>query len=453
MAFRKLGENDFFLNTMKAHPYNEFFIYNAYVTYNNQSFVTGSTGSRWAGSTSTGSADVYPSVNSVPPGFISLFEYNIDRPLVGTNRAVGSYSPAPYNQQVSALEADGEPVTFIEDNGTIYAWISKDSARASFKTVGATSFNNEFQFGDVLTFVYPLSSSITREYIQTPSSSTSYNAHYVALKNRLNFYSARSPQYAVVGPEWNKNTQKLNMIHIPSIFYGTRIEPGTVSLKFYWTGSLVAELRDDRQNGELRQQQGSWGSGTTTENSGACAGVVLYDEGILLLTGSWNLNNQTAQLAKTSDGGSVSNPKWIYWGAGANDGIVKGSDGINGSTFVSASFNLSFKGSTETQVMTMMAHARRGEANYSNNPTFLKFGQERMSYTSSHVYEENPDRLMKNTVSSSFDNITASFQRQTYISKIGIYDDDRNLIAIAKLATPIKKKETSEYTFKMKMDL
>jgi hypothetical protein len=48
---------------------------------------------------------------------------------------------------------------------------------------------------------------------------------------------------------------------------------------------------------------------------------------------------------------------------------------------------------------------------------------------------------------------SASFQKETYISKIGIYDEDRNLIAIAKVATPVKKTEERDFTFKLKLDV
>ena len=34
-----------------------------------------------------------------------------------------------------------------------------------------------------------------------------------------------------------------------------------------------------------------------------------------------------------------------------------------------------------------------------------------------------------------------------------IYDKDKNLIAIAKLATPVKKTAKREFTFKIKLDL
>ena len=47
---------------------------------------------------------------------------------------------------------------------------------------------------------------------------------------------------------------------------------------------------------------------------------------------------------------------------------------------------------------------------------------------------------------------TGSFEKQVYISKIGLYDKDRNLIGIAKLATPVRKREIDSYTFKLKLD-
>jgi hypothetical protein len=101
----------------------------------------------------------------------------------------------------------------------------------------------------------------------------------------------------------------------------------------------------------------------------------------------------------------------------------------------------------------MFAHARRGEANYSNNPTFLMYGQEQLRITSSQIYEESSDRLLANVVSSSFMNHSASFKRQVYISKVAIYDDKKNLIGIATMANPVLKQEDQDYTFKLRLDI
>ena len=66
---------------------------------------------------------------------------------------------------------------------------------------------------------------------------------------------------------------------------------------------------------------------------------------------------------------------------------------------------------------------------------------------------ENENVYVKNIVSSSFSTYSASFDAVTYIRSIGVYDEDRNLIAIAKVANPVKKTVEQDYTFKLKLDL
>jgi len=404
MSFKKFGENDVFINTMKAHPHCEFFAWDGIMYYNNIPDQPGRRNSE---------------VRNVGPGYVSLYEYNIDRPLSSTGRKI------PLSGGV------------VNDTGRIYPWLSKDSARDSFRTAegfqgtSAESYNTAFQYGDVMTGSYPLKASITREYIATPYTSTSsYNAHYISLRNRLNYYTMRSPQYKVSSSQWNKNNQALNLISIPSIFYGTRIQPGSISIKWYFTGSLIGELKDYRENGELIQV-GPVGS----TGSGSVAGVALYDEGFLLLTGSWNLHADSLYIL-TSSGGQVK-PKWVYYGGGMNDGLNQTTAG--GVNFVTAAYGLSFNGTTETQVMTMFAHARRGEVNYSNNPTFLTYGQTDVFYTSSNVYEQTSDLIIKNTVSSSYLDYNAPFKRQVYVSRIGLYDGNKNLIGLASLSSHVLK--------------
>ena len=133
-----------------------------------------------------------------------------------------------------------------------------------------------------------------------------------------------------------------------------------------------------------------------------------------------------------------------------NDSLIQSTAG--GASFVSASFGLSFKGTTETQVMTLFAHAKKGEVNYSNNPTFLTYGQDKVFFTSSHVYEESSDITIKNSVSSSYLDYNAPFKRQVYVSKVAIYDEHKNLIGVATLSNPVLKEEDQDYSFKLRLD-
>jgi len=452
---------------MKAHPRCEFFIFDSKVYYNSKPEQSGAF-----------SANVVTT-----PGHLSLYEYNIDKQASGST-------------DTKELHAYNE---FIKP------FITKDSAGSSFRSVTSSGGLSEWltaDGGDVLYGTYPMTASISREFLSANSSgflnqvyddivgdeqkitalgdpgsalgtdSTSpgigddaklipANRHYWALRNRLNFYGVRSPHYKVTGSllpgldpdtgapvtyyEWIKDYQDLNLISIPSIFFGSQIKPGSVSLRWYYTGSLAGELKDTKRNGELIQVSGGMHASAYNDK---VAGVILYDEGFILLTGSWEL--MPDHIIPMTNPSSSDSPKWIYYGAGAGDGVSTGTAGAN---FVSCSFELSFEGTTETQVMTMFTHARKGEANYSNNPTYLLYGQEQLQFTSSQVYEENPDRIIANVASSSFTNHSASFKRQVYISRVALYDDKKNLIGIATLSNPVLKEEDQDYTFKLRLDI
>ena len=67
-------------------------------------------------------------------------------------------------------------------------------------------------------------------------------------------------------------------------------------------------------------------------------------------------------------------------------------------------------------------------------------------------YLEEP-RKIKNIVYSQFTDVEPDFVKTTYISKVAIYDEDKNLIGIAKVATPVRKTEEKQYTFKLKLDI
>ena len=429
MSLKKFAKNDVVINTMKAYPSSEFFIYESKIYYNNRPQQSGTFSN---------------AVLNVSSGFVSLYEYNIDR---------FSYTDA------------SNPLI----NGFIRPFITASSNRYTFNTLSVSGAATIYTAGEVLTGSYPMSASITRElmapagattstihgFLGAISTTTPTYRHYYALHNVLEYNGIRNPNYKVLGPSgstgyaWNKDTQNINLISIPSIFYGSQIKPGTVSLKWYYTGSLIGELKDIKQDGSLVQVSPVGSSG-----SGSIAGVVLYEHGFVLLTGSWDLKNVNLPLVSGSTSASSRvAPSWLYYGAGANDDVTSTTTKAAGLGISSASFGLSFKGTSETQVMTMFARARRGEVNYSNNPTFLNFGQEQIELTSSRVYEENSSRTIYNSVSSSYNQYKAPFKRQLYVSKVAIYDDKKNFIGIATLANPVLKEEDQDFTFKLKLDI
>ena len=101
--------------------------------------------------------------------------------------------------------------------------------------------------------------------------------------------------------------------------------------------------------------------------------------------------------------------------------------------------------------MTMFAQARKGHLNHSNNPTYKDQSfNPTMTIGAGKIFSEG-DSTLVNVVSASY--VSASFEKTTYISKVHVYDEDGNLIAITSMAKPVKKTINDEFTFKMKLDL
>jgi hypothetical protein len=325
--------------------------------------------------------------SNVPDGHLSLYELNVNR-----------------------------------SSNKIYPFITKNGTLSSFKTVSTSNFNS-FAYGDILSGTYELTSTIATNYYGVGDSRPKINA----LKNTLNYYYKLNKNYKY---DTNFSNGALSQVSIPSIFYGSQIEKGSVELEFYYTGTLIAKAQDIRRNGELVQTYG------TSSVSGSTVGVVLYNEGFILLTSS-------ADLAPSTDaylGTTQYKPAWIYFAA-------------NQSASTASACKIKYNGTSKIPTITMFAHADKVDLNHSNNPTYAVYGQKLTSSSNAKSYVENPYLEIKNIVSGVYNNYSESFERTTFISSIGIYNEDRVLIGIAKVATPIKKRNNDSYTFKLKLDL
>ena len=341
MPYYKFKPNDTFYNRIEAHPQADFFIWDGEIYYNNNAKFSGTLSNL--------------KENHVPVGYISLYELNVDRP----------------------------------SNSLIYPFVTKDGSLTAFKTVSLKNFNADFQYGDIISGSYPLGASISRDYLDggtsdyiAPPVATVYKPRLLALKNTLDYYQYLSRHYEYDSPFAYKGTQDMSFISIPSIFYGSSIEKGSVSLKFFITGTLAAEVQDINRNGELIEVTGS--------NVGNVAGVVLYNEGFLLMTGSWDVSAH--QENYVVGGGNVS-AKWIYFAATGT---------YPTHNVPSSSFGMSFRGTNYVPVKTILTHAPKGYLNHSNNPTYIEYGQSG-SVLNPNVNEkgsiENSKVSIKNTVS------------------------------------------------------
>jgi len=391
----EFGRDDIFINRMITSPQYEF------VMYSGSSFINN---------------DRYMGVN-IPDGMISLFEYNVDR--------------------------DGTTQQLIRP------FIIKDGSWLAPPSVTPEAYQ-ELEPGTIIYGEYPLTSSISLHLYPsmaypfpdgTPAEKDTYvdaRKGLMALKNTMNYYRMKSNAYEF---EREYLSGSVNMVQIPSIFYDTGIDPGTVNLKFYFSGTLVDEAVDKYQNGELISTAGLL--------SGSTVGVVLYNEGFVLLTNTGSISTNVDNYSGT---GVTSESSWIYYGA-YSTGSITGSTG----TYASSSlYTMSFKGTQSIPTMTMFATAYPGDTDNSLNPTWIDstrgYWRGSSSVTPNNYVE--PSLLdIKNTIQSQYCEFEDEFEKQVFISEIGIFDKDKNLIGVAKLANPVQKKITDDYTFKLKLDL
>lgn len=387
MPLYKFNQNDIFINQIESEVKQEFFIYDGKVYYNGKRPQSGS----------------FTDSVAAPVGTLSLFEENIDRSVSRT--------------------------------GLITPYVVKNNSLVAFRDISDQDFSARYAYGQQITGTYPITSSLVRQFFAANSA----RPRITALKNTLNYYKTKNPFYAFSSSNGNKATQEINLISVPNIFYGSKITKGSVSLKYYITGTLIGELADVYKNGSLVQIGPSGSSG-----SGSVAGVVLYDEGFVLLTGSWDLAGYALDYPDASP--SADQPKWIYFGTSLFDGTSVGAE-------VSSSYSIDFSGTNFVPNIMMLCSAPAGQLDHSNNPTFLEHGQtfNSLASVSTRDFREQEFNI-KNIITSSYVEQTASYEKQVFISKIGIYDKDQNLIGVAKLAKPVKKTLDRDFTFKLKMD-
>lgn len=393
MKLKRFESKDLVYNTIVAKPENSFIIHKGQVFYQQEKPATGSYGNK---------------IKHIKSGEISLHELNIDRP------------------------ADSMIYSFIEKNSTRYAW----------KSVSTSDFDDssQFSFGDVLTQSYPLTSSINRIFIPSGAEYSSSaglphaNKKYItALENVIRTQGPFSHglEYGTLG------TDNVNMICIPGIFYGSSIDKGTIRLRYSITGTLAAEAADIHADGRLIQV-----SGATT---GSIVGSVIYNQGLLILNSSASLD--PVYVDNFSSTTSSVSPSWINFGTG----ITQTGQALSHGTVVSSSYSVYFKGINKIPTLTMYTYAKKGEHNYSHNPSFLSQAGT-VSYDTTDTTFVQRDNQIKKINKSIYSDYEEEFENTTYISKVGIYDKNKNLIAVATLANPLKKTEKRDFMIKLKMD-
>lgn len=198
-----------------------------------------------------------------------------------------------------------------------------------------------------------------------------------------------------------KSLSSMVVVDIPSAFFGNQISPGSVKIvDRSWSGpnyGFVRTLVDDGRGGLY--VSGSLFSGTLAQPSQESVtwrkvGNVFYGEGLI----------------------TIKDPALF------DIGRIDGSSATPEHTF-----ELSFRGTSKIPVKTLMCRIEHGQVNATLNPT-------------SYTVDIDGTRVRKYPTD------------DLYVSTVGVYNSDRELVGIARLADPLRVRARDRLCIRLRMD-
>jgi hypothetical protein len=168
------------------------------------------------------------------------------------------------------------------------------------------------------------------------------------------------------------------------------------------------------------------GSSTSAGNveSGTGLGLLFYQAGIAVISSSVFPGQATAGNDNTATDyfGATSQPKGNAFIALTASTVQNFADGIRNRLR-----NIQFNNTTELNSTIYFCRINHNEFNYSSNPTYLTGSKLRVKNSS----DDSP---------------------VTYITTIGLYSSDNELLAAAKLSEPLKKDPSTELVLRVRLD-
>lgn len=333
------------------------------------------------------------------------------------------------------------PITGTLVSGT-YAQVGVPQRNANIKTYSHGMFQSVYDYpylSSSANHIFDITCGFSTEDVTTPTSLSSSATSQVAKK--VNIYNQMAQ--TLVGYDTNGSIRPFDQDG--DLSAGTKIH-NAVFLNF---SRLL--VKDEIKKGSFRLDLGR------AESHGAPFTDVSYITDTGAET-SYKVNSPAGEygLLKSGSGGSAVNVGLIYYQAGiavltssvVDSGLLSGSDfpyadnklesfhnlltGSSIDTFAD-SFrhrisNISFNNTTELNSTIYFCRANHNEFNYSSNPTYLNGSKIRV----------------KN------ENILAP--PKSYVTTVGLYSADNELLAVAKLSEPLRKDPSNELTLRVRLD-
>ena len=212
-----------------------------------------------------------------------------------------------------------------------------------------------------------------------------------------------------------------------------KLDPGNLEINLRYNGStVVRRLIDDSSTAAASVGEGgavynivsgSIDDGTSIFSPTTYYGLMYPQYGIVILNGdtldlTGNNGLDLDTMVDPDTEGTPTNRMKLF-------NAISGSIGLAGA---GQTFGIQARSSEQVKSTYYFVRVKNGEYNYSNNPTFVSGSLGSLKYP---TFYRDP---------------------QTYITTVGLYNDRRELLAVAKLSRPLLKSFTREALIKVKLD-
>ena len=260
----------------------------------------------------------------------------------------------------------------------------------------------------------------------------------------------------ISGSSSGQTIKEAHFISFKRLFSRDQLKRETYALRMFGSGSGIIPVVSDLSNSGTSERiftdlgsttnvnysfpGGSVGTLVDTSTT-ASVGLIWHDQGIVVLDVS-RIFNVTQSLSGTIN--SVSTATEPFFGSLLSSSVNK----LN-ALFYSASVDdiLDHVCSTRFTGSDATVMAFQNQTNINSSVYFCNFGADRFNYSSNPTYTDDDGRIV--VIDAGQEDIQRSF---TFITSIGLYDSDNNLLAVAKSSRPILKNFQRSYTVKVRLD-
>jgi hypothetical protein len=234
--------------------------------------------------------------------------------------------------------------------------------------------------------------------------------------------------------------EEVYIINLARLLTKDEIKKGSFTLELGVTGSHTTpfasriKLQDTDGNSsyKVNSPAGEYGILYATNSAGTPllyettapeAGLIYYQAGIAIVSAS-----VFAARSSGINSGLLSASAQMNVAGETVDAVLSGSTiSANSDNLRRRIYDLSFNNSVELNSTVYFCRANHNEFNYSANPTYL---------SSSKIVVKND----------------SSDVPVSYVTSVGLYSPDNELLAVAKLSEPLKKDPTTEFTVRVRLD-